>query len=207
MKVKKYSIILFGTLLTFSVLSFVIKAMPTHNYWRIAMIWSLLLLPFTGYWLYYLLDNSKSSSINKYAFIIFFILLIYFFNSQTTQYSSLSYLTNDEINIGRFLNKISSEDQSKIYVMKDGTDKWRYANILVTSQMPDQFVIELDNFNYISSDTISIDQKLISEMVNRKIKFVLIPYRIIISNSAEYLSEIKTFKLWKVFKLGYKFEN
>ena len=201
--VKKYSIILFGTLLTFSVLSFVIKAMPTHNYWRIAMIWSLLLLPFTAYWLYHLLDTSNSSPVNKYGFIIFFILLIYFFNSQMTQYTSLSYFTRDDINIGNFLNKITTGDQSsKIYVMKDGSDKWRYSNILVASQKPEQFVLELHNFDYVSSDTISVDQQLISEMVIHKIKFVLIPSRTIVKKGAEFFNKIKVFKKWKVYQIN-----
>lgn len=201
--VKKYSIILFGTLLTFSVLSFVIKAMPTHNYWRIAIIWSLLLVPFTAYWLYHLIDAVKNSPMNKYAFIIFFILLIYFFNSQTAQYTSLSYLTQEDINIGNFLNKITTEDQSsKIYVMKDGSDKWRYSNIMVASQKPEQFVIDLENFDYVSSDTISVDRKLVSEMVKFKIKFVLIPSQTIIRNGAEFLSELKVFQKWKVYELN-----
>lgn len=205
--VKKYSVILFGTLITFSIISFVIKAMPTHDYWRIAMIWSLLLLPFTAYWLYHLLDTSNSSPVNKYGFIIFFILLIYYFNSQTTQYTSFSYLKMDDINIGRFLNKISREEGSKIYVMKDGSDKWRYSNFLVVSQKPEQFVLKIDNFDYISSDTISVDQKLVSEMVNRKIKFVLIPSRTIVRNGAEYFTEIKAFKQWKVYQINLVKDN
>lgn len=205
--VKKYSIILFGTLLTFSVLSFIIKAMPTHNYWRIAMIWSLLLLPFTAYWLYHLLETSDSSPVNKYGFVIFFILLIYFFNSQTIQFSSLSYLTRDEVNVGDFLNEITREEHAKIYVMRDGSDKWRYVNLLVTSQKPEQFVIELENFNYVSSDTISIDQKLVSEMMNCKIKFILVPSRTIVRNNAEYFSEVKAFKQWKVHQLNFVKDN
>lgn len=200
--VKKYSIILFGTLLTFSVLSFVIKAMPTHNYWRIAMIWSLLLLPFTAYWLYHLLDSSNSFPVNKYGFIILFILLIYFFNSQTAQYTSFSYLTMEDINIGKFLNEITLKEQSKIYVMKDGSDKWRYSNFLISSQKPEYFVLGLDNFDYVSSDTISVDQKLVSEMVNLKIKFVLVPSRTIVGNGLEYFSEIKTFKKWKIYQIN-----
>ena len=206
-KVKKYSIILLGTLITFSVLSFVIKAMPTHNYWRIAMIWSLLLLPFTAYWLYHLLETSDSSPVNKYGFVIFFILLIYFFNSQTTQFSSLSYLTRDEVNVGDFLNEITREEHAKIYVMRDGSDKWRYVNLLVTSQKPEQFVIELENFNYVSSDTISIDQKLVSEMINCKIKFILVPSRTIVRNNAEYFSEVKAFKQWKIHQLNFVKDN
>ena len=86
--------------------------------------------------------------------------------------------------------------------MKDGSDKWRYSNILVASQKPEQFVSELHNFDYVSSDTISVDQQLISEMVNLKIKFVLVPSRTIVSNGLEYFSEIKTFKKWKVYEIN-----
>jgi hypothetical protein len=198
--IKKYSIILFGTMILFSVLSFIIKAMPTHNYWRIAMIWSLLLIPFTAYWLHHLIDVSKNSPINKYAFIIFFFILTYFFNSQTSKYSSVSYLTMDDINVGKFLNKISLGENSKIYVMKDGSDKWRYANILVTSQKPELFVTDLKNFSYVSSDTVTIDQKLVAEMVNRKIEFVLMPSRKIVNDDTGFLIEQKVFGKWKIYK-------
>ncbi len=200
--VKKYTMILFGTLITFSLLSFFIKAMPTHNHWRIVMIWCLLLLPLTTYWLYNLLESSKSSPINKYAFIIFFFLLVYFFNAQTANYTSSSYLTREEINIGKYLNEITQSDNSKIYIMKDGSDKWRYSNLLISSQKPDQFVIELENFKYVSSDTISISHKLISELLNYRIKFIAIPSRTILRDSARYLSEIKPFKQWKVYEMN-----
>ena len=120
-----------------------------------------------------------------------------------TQNTSLSYFTRDDINIGNFLNKITTGDQSsKIYVMKDGSDKWRYSNVLVASQKPEQFVLELHNFDYVSSDTISVDQQLISEMVIHKIKFVLIPSRTIVRKGAEFFNEIKIFKKWKVYEIN-----
>lgn len=200
--VKKYFIILFGTLITFSALSFVIKAIPTHNHWRVAMIWCLLLIPFTAHWIHNLLDTAKTSPINKYGFIIFFILIIFFFNSQTQQYTSLSYFTHDEINIGKFLNKLTHDDQSKIYVMKDGSDKWRFANILVASQKPGQFVLELDNFKFIASDTISIDNDLKTELISKRVKYVLIPSKIMAQS--KFLTEIKSFDEWKVFTLKEK---
>lgn len=197
--VKKYAIILFGTLITFSVISFAFKAMPTHNHWRVAMIWCLLLLPFTAHWLYNLLDSAKKFLINKYSFIIFFILIIYFFNSQTQQHTSLSYFTYDEISIGKFLNKITQNDQSKIYVMKDAADKWRFANILVASQKPMQFVTELDNFKFITSDIISLDIDLKTELINKAVKYVLIPSKKNVQS--EFLTEIKSFDQWKIFAL------
>lgn len=198
--VKKYSLILFGTLISFSVLSFFSKSLPTHNHWRIVMIWCLLFLPFTTYWLYNLLESSKSSPINKYTFVIFFLLLVYFFNAQTAKYTSSSYLTHEEIIIGKYLCEIAQTDDSKIYIMKDGSDKWRYSNLLISSQKPDQFVIETENFNFISSDTISISHKLISELLNYKVKFVVTPARTIIKDS-EYFNKIQVFKQWKVYEM------
>ena len=85
--------------------------------------------------------------------------------------------------------------------MKDGRDKWRYVNILVATQKPEQFVTELDNFNYVSSDTISIDQKLAAEMIYRKIKFVLIPSRTVVKDDTEFLIEQKVFSQWRIYKV------
>jgi len=201
LNVKKYSIILSGTLITFSILSFAIKAMPSHNYWRVAMLWSLLVLPFTAYWLNHLLESSKKFVLNKYMFIISFLLIIYFFYSQLMKYTAISYLTREDIIVGRYLNKITEYDSSKIFVMKDGSDKWKYSNLLITSQKPDQFVTETENFNYVSSDTISISHKLISELLDYKVKFVVIPARTTVKDKAKYLSEMEAFEKWKVFKL------
>ena len=84
--------------------------------------------------------------------------------------------------------------------MKDGSDKWRYSNLLISSQKPDQFVIETENFNFISSDTISIGPELISELLNYKVKFIVIPSRTIIKDG-EYFNEIQVFKQWKVYEM------
>jgi hypothetical protein len=202
--VKKFAIIFFSTLITFSMLSFFIKAMPTHHYWRIAMIWSVLLLPFTVYWLYHLIENLRATPINKYLFVIFFIVLIYFFYSQTSTYTSKSYLTNDDYNVGEYLNSITTENDSKIYIMKDGADKWRFANILVTSQKPDLFIQKLEDFNYITSDTISISRKMVSELIEHGVKHIVIPTKVNVSDGQEYYSEVKTFDTWKVCKINWK---
>ncbi len=200
-RIKNYFIILLGTLLIFSILSFAVKAMPTHNHWRIAAIWCLLLLPFTGYWLSNLIETAKTNPLNKYLFFIFFILIIYFFNSQTFKYSASSYLTMDDINVGKYLNEILKIEDAKVFIIRDGSDKWRYANILVTSQHPDYCLTDLASYTYVSTDTLNIDQRLISEMSKHNAKFLVIPSRTTISNSEQNFIEQKSFIRWKIYKL------
>ena len=202
MNVKKLTVILFSTLITFSILSFLIKAMPTHNYWRLAMIWSLLLLPFTVYWLNHLIENSKVFPINKYLSFIFFILLVYFFNSQTSSYTSYSYFIEDDLNAGKYLEEVIDEENSKIFIVKDASDKWRFSNLLVASQKPDKFVSELGTYNYVSSDSISINSDFVTEMIHKNVKFLVLPSSKEIEDYSNRLILIKSFAKWHIYKVN-----
>lgn len=68
-KVRTYVFLFLLTLLVMSIVTFISKAMPTHNSWRLASIWSILLLPFTARWLYiFFIDEKKYF---RYHFLIF----------------------------------------------------------------------------------------------------------------------------------------
>ena len=199
--VKKFSVVLLGSLLTFSILSFFINAMPTHHYWRVAMIWSLLLLPFTVYTLDYFLENSKSSPMYRYLFVIIFLLLIYFIYTQTQQYSTESYLTNGDIEAGEYINELSKNSSDKFYVIKDGSDKWRYNNLLVSSQHPKIFIENLENFGFSTSDTITVNEKLLSELGNKQIRYLVVPSQKFLSTEPKLFSEIFNNPNWNIFEL------
>lgn len=201
-RVKIFNIVFFGTLICFSVLSFIIKAMPTHNHWRIAMIWSLLLLPFTAYWLYYLLNSSMESKIHKVGFGVFLLLIIYFSTAQINRYSSTSYLTSEDIKVGKYLRQIINDDKkSKIFIGRGASDKWKHINILVASQEPDYFLISLEKVEYITSDTLQLDQKIISELKAKNVKFILMPSNIRLHSELNITQELNRFHKWVLYKL------
>lgn len=197
---KKYSIILFGTLITFSTLSFFMKAMPTHNYWRIAMIWCLLLLPFTAFWLSQLLEDWKSNPLNKYVFFIFFILLIYFFNQQINKFSAQSYFTKDDVAAGEYLSEKLVKLSNKIYFIPDKRDKWRFANILVASQNPEKIVMDFKELHYLNSDSVMIDSEFLTHLKKNQISYVIIPSQLVPVDSSNSICLNKEFESWKIFE-------
>lgn len=197
--VKIFTIILFGSLVSFAFISFLIKAMPTHNHWRVAAIWCLLLLPFTAHWLFTLLEKIRSDSWNRYAFTVFTCLIIYFFISQLEEYTSNSYFTRSEIDAGNFLRQVSNDDVSKIFILKHASDKWRYSNLEVASQKPELFVSNLKNIKYAASDSLFLPDSLVSEMIDRNIKYIVVPSSIVLGSHPIQVREIKRFEKWNIF--------
>ncbi|NWF87959.1 MAG: phospholipid carrier-dependent glycosyltransferase [Ignavibacteriaceae bacterium] len=202
--IKKFSGILFSTLLIFSLSSFFIKAMPTHNYWRIGMIWCLMLLPFTAHLLFYFLENAKSNVLYKYVFAVFFFVIIYSFTSQLNKYTQTSYLTVSEISLGNYLNKLSNNKDACILIMKDGSDKWRYANILVASQNPEIFLDKLRSLEYVNTDTVYLTGQLVEEIKQNNLSYFLSPVRTTLIDTANRITKLKSCENWNVFKINPK---
>jgi hypothetical protein len=66
------------------------------------------------------------------------------------------------------------------------------------------FIQKLENFNYITSDTISINHKMVSELIEHGVKYIVIPTKVNVSDGQEYYGEVKTFGTWKVCKINWK---
>lgn len=201
--VKKYSLIFFGTLVSFSILSFIINAMPSHNYWRLAMIWSLLLLPFTAYTLNFFLEQSKSSAIYRTFFVIILLLLIYFFNGHMQRLSTRSYLSKEDIEIGKYIGELKKKSDYKFYVVKDGSDKWRYSNLLVSSQNPDIFIENLENYKFSSSDTVKVNELIYDELKSQKIKYLIVPAKKYLDMESEFFSDKYKNSQWSIYTINF----
>ena len=200
-KIKFYNIIFGGTLICFAIISFIIKANPTHNHWRIAMVWSLLLIPFTAYWLYYLLHTGVESKIYKLAFIVFVLLILCSYSTQINKYSAKSYLTSDDIQTGIYLQKIINKNNNpNIFIGRRASDKWRYVNILVASQNPDPFITDLEGLQYLSSDTLRLNTRLYHSIQDNKIKYLLLPVNVSLISQRNF-DVIFQNKTWRLFEL------
>lgn len=183
--VKEYTHIFLLTILSIGLITFITKAMPTHHFWRLASIWSIMLIPFTAKWLYLFLSDEKLYL--KYNFILFIILIILSFNSQTSSYTKSSALTKEDIGIGNYINNFLkfNNENSKIYIERNG---WEFTSILITSQEPDRFLTNED----ISKHPL-------------KYKNLDIEYLILKSKSEDKAltknyKEVKKFRNWIIYK-------
>ena len=201
-KVKSFNFIFWGSLLFFAVVSFVMNINPSHNQWRIAMIWSLLLIPFTGYFLFYLFNKANESNIYKSLFVVFILLIVYAFLLQINKYSSLSYITQEDLKVGKFTRSlVATDSQSKIYIVRSTTDKWKYLNILVSSQTPDNFITTLDNSESLVSDTLQLDSASISKMEMKEVDYLLLPSYIRVVSKGNIISKLMHNNSWTLYKL------
>ena len=195
-RIKTFALIFFSTILVMVVLTFVTKAMPTHNPWRLASIWSILLIPFTAHWIYTLLTDDKKYF--RLSGIILFIVLILFFYNQTMNYTDKSYVTKEDFVIGEYLeeNAKFNDSNSKILIEKDG---WEYSSLLITSQMPDRFITDKDflknnkSINKIESDSL---------FASNNIEYVIARTNSQSFTNIESLKKMKKFEHWIVYKLN-----
>ena len=129
MKIKLYAFIFLTSLLSLSFITFFTKAMPTHNAWRLASIWSIMLLPFTAQWLYLLVSDKRVYL--RANFILFILILLYYFTLQTGELSKTSYMTNEDLRIGNYIKSLEIENQnSKIYMERR---EWHFTSLLIGS--------------------------------------------------------------------------
>ena len=191
---KEIVFIFFASLLSMSLITFFTKAMPTHHSWRLASIWSIMLIPFTAQWLYFLL--SDESLFLKYNFILFAIILLYFFNLQTVNYSSVSFMTKEDLIIGEYINSHLKfkNPNSKIYIERNG---WDYTSLLITSQQPNMFITK-ENINDSYLNLTNGGQVAKNIMFNIEY-LVLRPYTQLKIDTAN-LKKIKEYDNWVIYK-------
>ena len=175
----------------------------SHNQWRVAMIWTLLLIPFTAYFLFYLFNKASDSKHYKIVFIILIFFTVYACTSQIIKYSSFSYLTKDDLKIGKFTQHlIKTIGKSKIYVVRTTTDRWKYLNVLVASQNPGVFITTLDKSESLIRDTLKLDPVYLSNLKMKNVCYILFPAYIRIANKESNVSEIIHNNSWTFYKLN-----
>jgi hypothetical protein len=199
-KIKVYAYIFISTIIMMEIILFITKAnMPTHNSWRLATIWSIMLLPFTAKWLHDLFMEEKGYL--KITASLIFLFIIFSFNKQTMDFSSHSFTTIDDIKVGEYIyNKINLEDpNSKILIEKNG---WKYTNILVSSQVPDRFITSTEFLRNImlTSNSINYNKSIIENFYKYKIRLLILKPNSQLIHGVDDLMVLKKFKDWIIFK-------
>ncbi len=196
--IRSYLFILFSTLITTGILTFISNAMPTHNPWRLATIWSILLIPLTAFVCYRL--YTLKSKFTKFSFIILMIILTYIFIKQINEYTTLSYMTREDLSIGNYIeiSVLNNNDVSKIFIQENS---WEYTNLLVSSNNPDEFIPENIFSHDLSFSSIPYYNDLLDKLRFNKINYIILkPY------NEDYfdlnkLRLIKRFNNWVIYKL------
>jgi hypothetical protein len=195
--VKYFAFLFTATILIFSITTFIINAMPTHNFWRLAMIWSLLLLPFTAYLLYYFIEKGFEKKIFYLPFFALFFILIFLFTKQTIAHSNYSYITKDDLTAGRTLESLLKNNDDKVYI--SSYNSWDRSSVMVTSQFPERFVSNLNGYYNGIDLTINMNNRMINKLKEMNIGyFVLRPFYKI--NGSKF-HIIKRFTMWDIYKV------
>ncbi len=198
----RHTTLIFGsTLLFFSAATFLLKAMPTHNHWRLAMVWSLFLVPYTSYCLYYLLMKGLNS--NKYlaAFIVSFFLLLFLFNIQTIQHRKNSYFSWGDLTVGRVMERLFRDNNSKAYI--SSSKNWYYANVMIASQSPNRFITNLTDSSDSAKFKLVLNNELLLKFKKLNVRYlVLKPYIHLETDSTKSLPLMK-FTFWNIYILYY----
>jgi len=201
--IKQYVFLLFSTLIIFSVISYQMNAMPNHNFWRLSMIWSAMLLPFTAHFLYYLYNAGQSTLIKSMFFIILFAVLSYLFIEQTMRISSASYISSDDFKIGKILQQRFKKDKFNIYIEPRG---WDYLGIQVVSENPDMVITKLNNFDKIKDSVFCVNGALLSELKQKNISYVVLRPFTKLSSAKVKVEPLGKFILWQAYKIQLQME-
>ena len=205
----RYCYLFFLSLAIMSLFALLGNAMPTHNYWRIACSWSILLLPFTSKLLTLFLNiRIPVKNVNVIFFIIITSIFTFFFFRQDIYLSSISYFTKSEMKTGIFLNRLINNNEilfrnSKILII---SYDWHYTDIMVASQHPDLFIHVVkpakDNKFFMIKKSISFN---ISTINKNSIKYLVLPYSLFQYYPVKNLRllNIEKSDFWRVYKINF----
>jgi hypothetical protein len=199
--IRQYAFLFFSTLILFAVISYQMNAMPNHNFWRLSMIWSAMLIPFTAHFLYNLYNTGQTSIIKSIFFVIVFAITIYLFLGQTLKISSSSYISADDIKVGNILQKAYIGNAYNTYVESNGS--WDFSGIQVVSENPDRVLTKLSNYNNVKDTVFCVNNGLLAELKQRNITYLVL--RSFTKISSEKVKVIPLVKLifWDVYKVSY----
>lgn len=195
-QIKNYAIILFSTLLCLSIVTLITNAMPTQNAWRLASVWSILLIPFTAKWLYMLFSGKHKYF--KYNFVAFTMLIVYLFSHQLIAYSKSSYMNKQDLIVGKYINNLLklTNTHSKVLIENNG---WKYTNIMIASQQPDRFITEKSFAKTYGDYTLNDSEKFEGDLNQSCIKFLVLNNELKVSSDNTSITKLKSFENWVIY--------
>jgi len=128
------------SLLIMSALSLLGKGMPSHNFWRIASVWNILLIPFTAYFcvrLSSLILKNKFFRVSLTGIIVIAILIFSIKQTIIMTKKNITAFSKNDLRAGRVVGDLISKTGAKILI---DSSSWNHLNVRVASNYPDNFV-------------------------------------------------------------------
>lgn len=130
-------------LLTVSTIALWGKGLPTHGFWRIPAVWSILLIPFTAHWFVIRLGSLHTAAGLRRAGLICLLCVVLALSIRgiysMTEHSAFS---RDDLAAGRYVHTLLSEQTPGAFhkvLIESGI--WSYINVMIASQHPEQFIL------------------------------------------------------------------
>lgn len=125
-------------LVLISLVGLIGKGMPTHGFWRIPTLWSLLLVPFTASW--FTTNLKAHAKVRGTVTVLLLILLIVLSIKNIYSMTEHSALSKDDIAAGCFIRSQFSQLPEPGAVLIE-SDIWSYVNVMIASQHPERFIL------------------------------------------------------------------
>jgi hypothetical protein len=194
-------------LLIVSTIAFLGKGMPTHGFWRIPAVWSVLLIPFTAYWFVSRLHPDNISAMLKRIalaslLVAMLVLCLHGIYSMTER----SAFSNNDLATGRYVRAQLLErasNNSHRVLIESGI--WSYINVMVASQHPEQFILN-SGFDPVAhgepllNPDVPFDQGTLKRMDVGLLVFRREDYKNVLETRAE-IKRLDNFGPWTVYAL------
>ncbi|MEJ2617157.1 MAG: hypothetical protein P8Z35_19555 [Ignavibacteriaceae bacterium] len=205
-RIRRWSVTFYLSFLFLAILSILGLAMPSHAYWRIPLIWNILLIPFTAHFIIkfssFLAETFKKRT--KPVLIIIISILIIYFSFQIKRIISFSYFSKDDIFAGNFLQENVIKNNNNFKILVDTSD-WNYLNVMVASNHPQSFIINaLKDPALPATQIVKNGKKIdIDYLKNLRIRYLLLENNQLIDFIKGNPSLIKVKKLgeWELYKV------
>lgn len=139
---RRWSLTFLLSFIFLAIFSILGLAMPSHAYWRIPLIWNILLIPFTAHFIIkfssFLADTIKKSK--RTVLLTIISAIIVYFSFQVKRIISFSYFSADDISAGNYLKEHVIDSKNNFKILIDTSD-WNYLNVMVASNHPQSFII------------------------------------------------------------------
>jgi hypothetical protein len=119
------------------------KGMPTHAFWRIPALWSVLLIPFTAHWFAtQFLHRKHSAILTRVGLIVLLLAMLALCMRGIFSMTEHSAFSANDLASGHFVNEQLLKQVppgSQKVLIESGI--WSYINVMVASQHPELFVL------------------------------------------------------------------
>jgi len=207
-KIRNWILIPLLAFVIMAFLSLVKIGLPSHAFWRIPLIWSVLLIPFTAHFIIKLSEFfADIYQKRKIAFAIWITsIIIVYFSFQIWRLSNSSDFTEDDLRAGRYLKEKIIESGSVFKILIDSSE-WIYMNIYISSENPEAFITNSGDISSEPEEPLispgkGLDISFIKKNDIRYLLFKRNDYKDFLDGRKE-LEEIKNFGDWKLYKVSF----